>query len=302
MLKSFDSIENEITRLMNKSLRTRQPLIGFDASAFDSSVPAELVLTAFYILKQWFQSSSHPMLDCLCDYFLKCGLYVNGSFRDGRYGGVPSGSGLTNLIDNLVQCILHKYISLTLGVDGEGTFMGDDGVWFVPGLTPDMLSDLLKPLGFTCNPAKVSFDQYYVTFCQRMYHVHYRSSDGVIRGIRSLFRTLNGMMSRERNTLIKRLDLFDSCRWISQLENCKNHPLFENMVEFSINRDLDHYLGIHYPGGPQGLFTDFGLSLFMEKSGKGFLYTSEVRKESDIPKLVTVKTILKLRNKLSFES
>jgi hypothetical protein len=295
MLKSFAAVESVITTMLNAAKRWGCRVCGIDYTQFDASIDLRFIRTVFFLIKRCYQVMYHKCLDMICEYFTKSSLLV-GTRLYTRSGGVPSGSGLTNLVDSIVHVIAFHYYRIyycILDKCASCTVMGDDGVYLLPGVSPVMLSRIAFTLGLTIHPDKCTFGYDYVQYCQRLYHTYYRESDGVVRGIRSLVRSLGSAMSYERFPKDSST-LFDSCRWLTQLENSKNHPLFKELVEFAISRDSYHSLGYKIKGGPMSLFRAYGFEELLKSLGKGFRYTSELRDESDIPKLAIVRLIDKM--------
>jgi len=324
MWKGKEYVFKPISRMLRKGVTTGQAVCGYDADSFDSSCSEPLIRAIFRLLKYWFQPEDAPLLDILCDALTQSGLmYAPGRVMSGRAGSMPSGSGFTNMIDCLIHSLsfrvtredvikdyirkrndvrrregrasLSRQTIKTICTDirnsSESVVMGDDGVWFLKKLTFDVLQNSQASMGFRCSSGKNTFRTDYVSFCQMHFVWDARDSDEIVKGVRSLNRGLNSMMSYERRSSFMRDPLYDSCRWLTQLEECKYHPKFKSFVRFIMGKDEVHRLGADRKDGPIGLFREFGFENFMDVRGKGFLYTSTVRKESDIDSLEVVKVI-----------
>lgn len=301
MADSFDSIEKVLTKFINISVSNDIPLIGVDFSQYDASVCSQLIKSAFYIIKGAYQRQYHDVLDMICVYMCESTLLAGDVKYRGRDGGIPSGSGLTNLVDTIVHLIIFEYARLYHGISSEEsncTLMGDDGVYILPGVSPVDLSFTLGSLGMKMSPYKCTYAIGYTVFCQRLYHADYKDHIGIVRGVRSMIRCLNSMMSFERRGDHED-PFFNTCRWITQLENSKNHPLFYELVEFCIGLDNELSLGAYTKGGPIEIFRSFGKGVILEKLGKGFRYTSEVREEDDFDNLKTIEIIKRISSKHS---
>jgi hypothetical protein len=237
------------------------PIIGFDASNYDASIPKYLIRLAYELISSWFGEdfTESSILYQLYDYMSGCDLVTPiGVFTD-RRRGVASGSGLTNVIDCLVQLILFEFVVGELSADRSKCRIivnGDDGIWLIPGLTPDLLSSLINQFGLECNPDKVSFGYDHFTFCQRLYHRRYLMN-GLNVGIRSAFRTVNGIIGYERRRPVFWNSLMESVRIIMQLHELRNNPIHYDLVMFLINVD-EFGLGSKYKTGVYGLIRDAG--------------------------------------------
>jgi hypothetical protein len=324
MWRGKEYVFKPISRMLRKGVTTGQAVCGYDADSFDSSCSEQLIRAIFWLLKYWFQPEDAPLLDILCEALTQSGLmYDVGRVMSGRAGSMPSGSGFTNMVDCLIHStsfrvtredVIKEYIKqrnekrkregkaplsrqvikdicTSIRNGSECVVMGDDGVWFLKKLTFDVLQNSQASMGFRCSSSKNTFRKDYVSFCQMHFVWDERDSDDIVRGVRSLNRGLNSMMSYERKSPMMRDPLYDSCRWLTQLEECKYHPKFKSFVGFIMGKDKVHQLGAYREDGPIGLFREFGFDNFMDLRGRGFLYTSTIRKESDIDSLEVVKVI-----------
>jgi hypothetical protein len=293
MWRSIDDVSIPITDMLRSSEKLDWPLLGFDATAFDTSIHRKFIYAAFYIIKSAFQKSYWKQLDLLCQYFCYSGMLSgNGRRFHGRDGSVPSGSGLTNLVDCIVQLLAFNYVRFkTTGANvGKCVVQGDDGVWFLPFVELETITDHCYDLGLTMNPSKQYFRMGSVTFCQRLFVLDMADQFGIVRGVRSVIRTLNSMMSYERRVPDDAPLTYESCRFLTQLEESRYNPMFKDLVSYII--PLDPYnLGINLNTGPIELFRMTGFTEFMKYSGKGFLYTSLVREEKDLSKLNVINLI-----------
>jgi hypothetical protein len=230
-------------------------LIGFDASAFDTSIPSILIYIAYDIVGIWFGAGPDSILYRCRDYMVSSDLITPEGVYTGREKGVASGMAMTNMIDCMVQLLLFHYTRIKLGQPKSScrvTVNGDDGIWVIPGLTPHILESILTEFGMKCNVKKISFSPNSVTFCQRLYLRDYKVHGSNV-GIRSAFRTLNSIISFETK---KRSDnpAFDSVRALVQLEGLKYNPTFERFVDLVADSDKMYGLGRSLSGGTAELF------------------------------------------------
>jgi hypothetical protein len=231
---------SEVDRVITGILQQAgsSPTLGIDFSGYDRRMPASLIRQSFDILRDLFPSARH-LVDWLEMNFIEVDLLTPHGLLDGKDGGVPSGSGLTNLVDSLCQLLLFFEVCDRLKVKpGPRTIMGDDGVWtFRPVPDLDEIASVLDDYGMEANPAKQSFEVGVVRFLQR-YHTLKWMPDGLARGIRPITRTFGSMISFERSPdpSVWTPDMH-LLREVSQLENNKWHPSFASAVNFLREHD-----------------------------------------------------------------
>lgn len=229
-----DAVNRAVTKIIN-STRGKMKLSA-DFSGYDASVPYELIHLAFNLLRDWF-ANSEDLIDFLENQFLNIGLATPEGVWSGRSGGVPSGSGLTNLIDSLIQLLVFSYVSIILGNPiVYHLVQGDDGVIvFRDNWDLEQVSAILQELGLNLSTEKGTVEHERIHFLQNIHSHDYRVH-GVCVGVRPLYRILNGMLSYERmHNDWSGYD--DSVRWMQQLETGKWHPKFPCMIDFLYRND-----------------------------------------------------------------
>lgn len=159
--------------------------------------------------------------------------------------GVSSGSNWTNFVETIFDWIFSIYVSSITGVTYHGLYaIGDDMTW-VSKKYDAQFSKELERLGTTVGQVikteKTTNDPDKVKSLQRLFQRGYSRPDGKIRAVYPTIRALNSSVFPER--------FHDPRRWSSAmfcarqfmiLENCVDHPLFEEFVKFvcSGHRDL----------------------------------------------------------------
>lgn len=234
----------------------KQDILSVDFSRFDASVPDVLIRMIFRILKNWFGERWTRQIEYVENAFLNVGLLTPEGIIVDRHGGVPSGSGLTNLIDSLIQLLAFKYISYRMKNEIDVHLVqGDDGViCFNRSWNLEEVSGLAAELGLKLSSDKGGVSKDRVYFLQNI-HSRDRAIDGYYKGVRPVMRVMNGAFSYERfHDGWTGAD--DSLRWMQQFNNLQNHPKFREAVRFLW--DNDKYLRrysiaelIDKAGGPE---------------------------------------------------
>lgn len=274
-----------ITEILKISEAADMPTLGFDASAFDSSILREVIQLSFVLVRFWFQKSAHVVID-FCEKYLMESSLLGLDLIEGRTSSMPSGSGFTNILDTIIQYIYFLYVAYYMKRNEDYdsfiekchfTGMGDDGVWFIPNLDVVSLTKILQSLNVVCEPSKQSFSSKYVSFCQNIYSLEWVDDFGKCRGVRSVIRTFNSMISMER--FRKGFTaMYHSVRWIVQLEDCWDNPFFPELLSLVLNNDK-FKLGLSLPNRVSDLFSTEVLNLknYFKVLGDNFRYQKIIR-------------------------
>jgi hypothetical protein len=189
--------------------------------------------------------------------------------------GMPSGSGLTNFAESLINLYImlsYSYYGIeVVAIQG----LGDDGILAIKrnGKTNDEILDVMQKVsasvGQVINPEKQGISEHTTVYLQRFFDDRLPRVDGKVLGMYPSILSLNTAMNPERyHDASKWSKEMEILRWIMILENSKNLPYFENLIQFFIKGDK-YRLGLDLP--------DFFITLpsLYEKSQdiKGFLPT-----------------------------
>jgi hypothetical protein len=234
-------VDEAVTKLLQTARNNGDTIISADYSNFDASVSSTLIDCVFDLLRWWFTEETSSRLDVLEEVFSTVPIVTpDGVFKD-RRGGVPSGSALTNLVDTLVNLIAGKYVASRLGVKLISyEVLGDDSVFvFHPTPSVQELSDTFKELGLDSNPDKQFVSKQSAHFLQRWHSLDYQLNS-ISRGVRSPFRSLNGMLSLERwvDARDGKFRYLMASRLIMQAENSRWDPRFHKFVELMKEDDV----------------------------------------------------------------
>jgi hypothetical protein len=188
---------------------------------------------------------------------------------------MPSGSGLTNFAESLINLYImlsYSYYGIeVVAIQG----LGDDGILAIKrnGKTNDEILDVMQKVsasvGQVINPEKQGISEHTTVYLQRFFDDRLPRVDGKVLGMYPSILSLNTAMNPERyHDASKWSKEMEILRWIMILENSKNLPYFENLIQFFIKGDK-YRLGLDLP--------DFFITLpsLYEKSQdiRGFLPT-----------------------------
>nr|APG78268.1 RdRp [Shahe picobirna-like virus 2] len=246
---SPDEVDRRITRLMDFAKSNDLVLVSVDFKGFDKSLRKTLQACSFRYIKCLFQVKDLADLDYIEDRFSTIGIVTPGGIFTGTHG-VPSGSTFTNEVDSIAQYLVAKSSGIT--VEDLIQIQGDDGVYAIPRDKLDEFLSHFNNAGLTVNRDKSVTSDVFCVYLQQLYHPDYRcKSSGIIGGVYSIYRALNRLLFQENWSRFEDFNIigrdYYSIRAISILENCRNHPLFEDFVMYI--KQLDKYsLGVSRNG------------------------------------------------------
>jgi hypothetical protein len=217
--------------------KSSETFVSIDFSAYDASINHQLINLSFsHFIKQFFQNSHHEELMELASHISTIGLLTPEGIWSGNHG-VPSGCTFTNAIDSVVQYLVTNSLRSELDdsvVDrilATCQIQGDDGAYLVPDTHLDIFLEHFTKFGLKVNVDKSYKSKDHIVYLQNLY-----VKDVYDQGVYPTFRALNRLVYQERFTEFKQADItgmdYFGIRAISILENCKNHPLHKELVEF----------------------------------------------------------------------
>jgi len=230
--------------------------VSVDYTQFDCKCPFEVIDAVFFILEHWCESNAVPLVRFCCEAFKRSGHYLPFDvYRDGseRTGGVPSGSVNTNLVDSLGNLICFHYACFRHGNGAYvkwATVCGDDAVVVLhnvadfKSIARIMFDELGMVIKFTPDKSMVSRDE--VVFLQMHHDMDWLHTHGSVPGVRPVSRAFIGMTGHERPPARKRSregdpwkGLYNTFRWLMQIEPCSYHPKFEQICSWYAMLDED---------------------------------------------------------------
>lgn len=231
-------VDTRISEIINSAVSTGRIIYSVDFKGFDASVLYQYIILSFEDVKSHFAPSFHSYLDYICERMYTITILTPGRIFFGKHG-IPSGSGWTNAIDSKIQegiAALNEFINLL-----ECQIQGDDGVYIMFRDNIEEFENTFKYAGLKLEKSKSKISDNSCVFCQKLYHVDYADGDGFIGGIYPVYRALNRLCFQEKFVNFKSLGIqgkdFYGIRTLTILENCKYHPLFEELVRFVLARE-----------------------------------------------------------------
>jgi len=236
---------SRVNQVITEMLTDPQGYIwSIDYSGFDASIPGWLINAAFDVL--WNVGIPEDALrnewTFLKSHFITADLLTPCGRLSGRCGGLPSGSGFTNLIGCVVNLIVMELACARFGLRLHRIMVcGDDAVCQIiphgshPFCLENVTSWIYETCGMTLHPEKQQLDYNSAHFLQNVHRAGYLVR-GECVGVRPVMRVLNGMLSYER---FKPgwSGAMDTLRWIQQIEAARNHPCFPAFVRWFSEHD-----------------------------------------------------------------
>jgi hypothetical protein len=265
-LRSPESLDEAINKLMSNNKARGRYLISGDVSGFDDDAKYFMQEIAFSAVKSLYQPQYSGKIDEIFNRFNTIPLVTPDGIYTGQHG-IPSGSTFTNEIGSIIQYSIYSH-SNTVTMD-DIQIQGDDSVGSTAN--PDAVFQSFANAGFKINEAKSDVSDVYCTYLQFLFHPDYRTTNGLIGGVYSIYRALNRIFHLESFDDISKEDIsgkdYFAIRTISIMENCKHHPLFKEFVTYI--HKLDKY---------NLDFSDLGLRQFVElkrrQEGKDIKFTN----------------------------
>lgn len=247
--KGFEAVRKLIQREYNNA---NQCLGASDFSSTDAHFQLAATEQVFDVLRELFRPQYADMLHESLVHMHKIPLIVSPSEMLIGDHGVASGSNWTNFIETVFDFILKYYAGYLMGdksyadAIGSATIaatalygVGDDEAWIakVNSTTQKfqlMLEDIGKLCGQEIKAEKTMMEPNKVKSLQRLFQRgYYNPETNEIRAVYSTIRALKSSVYPER---IHKAEDWNSdmfcARQFMILENCADHPLFNEFVKF----------------------------------------------------------------------
>lgn len=231
-LRGIDALES----VLKSSLGNWSHAISLDLSSADANFGPVLMSCGFQMIVHLVNGVDSRMIDTLYKYYTTGDLLTPDGLITGVHG-MPSGVGLTNLLETLVFRVLARIYTAQFG-QAEVYQNGDDGLYLINAGSsdPEEIAEVFGRYGCKVNTDKTSVSPENISYLQRHLYPNYKYD-----AIMSTVRMLNRVLYAERGVDAKAMGMAPRDFWtlntISKLENCKRHPLFEEFVRFVSSGD-----------------------------------------------------------------
>lgn len=268
-----------------------------DYTAMDKYFNSMLGELVFEVTKDFYQSKYHEEWNKIIQHVFEIPVMTQIDKLVKGPHGLMSGSGLTNFLESIVSyyltCTYSYYIAMLKGnLLTESQGLGDDLVFnyrddlWTEAMVKDVMYDESGRLNLVLSPDKQRFDKHTTVYLQRYFDERLNINKGNYPSILAL----NTAMHPERfHDAAKWSAEMETLRWIMILENCKNLPYFEELIQFFMKGDK-FKLGLAIPD----FFHKLPLVYESSKSIKGFVpsYNQEGLDRS-IMQFATVQYLMK---------
>lgn len=225
--------------------RTGEFLSASDFSHTDAHFTKWAILEVYDVIKYAYQEKYWDELKRSMLHVVKIPLILGEDQWIIGDHGVSSGSNWTNDVETYMDFIIAQYLTLINAVKEPCMAIGDDISHRRDSYDPDLaatIAGVCQSMGFDVNAEKVTNNRDSVKFLQRLTIRGFNSTrtysvKGVeypsLRGIYSTIRALNSSLNPEKfhSPKLWSKDMF-AVRQFMILENCIDHPLFEDFVKF----------------------------------------------------------------------
>ena len=315
-LAPWDGFET-VRQLVTSVYRAGDVIAASDFSATDAHFKLATTLEVYDVLAECFQPRFRALLKESMTYMHEIPLVIGPDVKLEGEHGVSSGSNWTNFVETIFDWILSEYVNqmekglltpLSRSHIGDSQWydglyaIGDDMSWFVQRRRFDpefstRLEEYGKQVGQEIKKEKTTNDPDKVKSLQRLFQAGYFQESGdQLRAVYSTIRALKSLVYPEKRHAKKRAGkkLWDkdmnSVRAVMILENCVDHPLYREFVEFVSAGDP--YLAVFARKSSHDLDAIARRSKLIP--GLNPTYNQE-RRDSKLSEFETIKVLLSLR-------
>lgn len=245
--RGFDQVKQNITRIYRQDWSHRDSVGYLSASDF-SETDAHFTLHATNqvaeVLERCFQKQFSNGLRESLQHMQTIPLIIGPDSMIIGEHGVSSGSNWTNFIETIFDLILANYVYIVTGERFDGFYaIGDDMTWVTDNFSDafeDQLEQIGKDVGQVIKADKTTNYRDKVKSLQRLFQRGYNTPEGWTRGVYSTIRALKSSIYPEKMHKKKLWNSNMFCaRQFMILENCVDHPLFEEFVSFVVHGQKD---------------------------------------------------------------
>lgn len=237
-LVSPDMVAQHISVMIHNAIASGKVLYSVDFAGFDASILHQYIILSFDYIKSCFAPAFHVFISYVCERMYTIAILTPSGIYRGKHG-VPSGSTFTNEVDSIVQLGIASTCSFIH--EHECQIQGDDGVYTLFEKDIPEFEAAFDYAKLKLEKSKSKIASNYVLFCQNLYHIDYSDVNGHIGGIYPTYRAINRILFQERFIELGKIGItskdYFGIRCLTILENCKYHPLFEELVRFVLSKE-----------------------------------------------------------------
>lgn len=245
--RGFDQVKQNITRIYRPEWSHRDApgfLSASDFSETDAHFTLHATNQVAEVLERCFQRQFSDGLRESLQHMQTIPLVIGPDSMITGEHGVSSGSNWTNFIETIFDLILANYVFIVTGERFDGFYaIGDDMTWVTNNYDDafeDQLEQIGKDVGQVIKADKTTNDRDKVKSLQRLFQRGYNTPEGWTRGVYSTVRALKSSIYPEK---MHKKKLWNSNMFCARqymiLENCVDHPLFEEFVSFVVHGQRD---------------------------------------------------------------
>nr|USE07943.1 MAG: putative RNA-dependent RNA polymerase [Picobirnavirus sp.] len=228
----FEAVRDIVTQ----TYTTSAYIAASDFSSTDAHFKLSTSMEVFDVIKECFQPRFRDALEESIRYMHEIPLVIGSDRMLTGEHGVSSGSNWTNFIETIFDWILAEYVAILMP-EVRGLYaIGDDMSWCLESYNSkfaDQLDTIGKSVGQEIKAEKTTNYLDKVKSLQRLFQRNYVRPDGKIRAVYSTVRALKSLVYPER---FHKPELWskdmEAIRDFMILENCVDHPLFEEFCRF----------------------------------------------------------------------
>lgn len=242
--RGFEGVRDKVS----KAYDTGKCIAASDFSATDEHFSVNTTKEVYEVIAPTFQPQYRAGLWDSLQHLHRIPLIISPNEQVVGWHGVSSGSNWTNFIETVFDMILAIYIRIAAPGSTEhntqGMYaIGDDMSWQFDSYDPSFAETLERygaSAGQIIQSTKTTNDPNKVKSLQRLFQRGYRLPSGKTRGVYSTVRALKSSVYPERfhKPSSWSSDMF-AARQFMILENCVDHPLFEEFVKFVVRGQRD---------------------------------------------------------------
>nr|QQM16258.1 putative replicase [Rutsystermes virus] len=219
-------------------------IFGGDFTGMDIHMRESQMEQVFCLLAPLFTAESRTLLHASLMNANRIGLLLSRTHwmpQGTNAHGLASGSNWTQLPETLFQFILNRYMAAKMNTWFAMCAIGDDSATNTPISNYPMAPKLIpvyESVGMEANISKQSDSPEELTFLQRLFQRGYTKT-GQVRAVYPTIRALETSVFPERWHKENWNSNMFAVRQYMILENCVDHPLFEEFVKFIVRGQKD---------------------------------------------------------------